>query len=83
MPARFESGIYSPEAAKLMRDALDEAWEQIRIAPKEVELARLMLASTIIDLVEAGVDDCNRLAAQAIKSLNAAMSANRSVVRRH
>jgi len=72
MPQRFESRRYDPEIIKLMKTALESAWEMVRIPPKSAELARLVLASAIIDAVDAGVRECEQLAARGIAALAAA-----------
>lgn len=82
MPARFDSGVYPLEIAKLMSEALNGAWAQIQVAPREAELTRLLLASAIIDLVEAGVVDHDELVAEAIRTFHAAESVTKGVVQR-
>jgi hypothetical protein len=72
MPQRFESRRYDPEIIKLMKTALESAWEMVRIPPKSAELARLVLASAIIDAVDAGVRECEQLAGRALAALAAA-----------
>ena len=72
MPQRFESRRYDPEIIKLMKTALDSAWAMVRIPPKSAELARLVLASAIIDAVDAGVRECEQLAAKDLAELAAA-----------
>jgi hypothetical protein len=72
MPERFESRRYDPELIKLMKVALERAWDKVRNPPKSAELARLVLASAIIDAVDAGVRECEQLAAKALAALAAA-----------
>jgi hypothetical protein len=72
MPQRFESRRYDPELVKLMRAALESAWDKVRNPPKSAELARLVLASAIIEAVDAGVIECEQLAAKALAALAAA-----------
>jgi hypothetical protein len=72
MPARFDTGVYSPETAALMKKAVEIAWGKLQTPPKDAELARLLFASTIIDYVEMGVSDAEQLASYAIERLAAA-----------
>jgi hypothetical protein len=72
MPTRFDSGVYRPETAGLMREALEIAWRTIQAPPRDAELVRLLFASAIIDYVDMGVLDAEELASHAIKQLNAA-----------
>jgi hypothetical protein len=73
MPSRFDTGVYSPETAALMKKAIEIAWSKIQTPPKDAELVRLLFASTIIDYVEMGVSDAEQLANFAIEQLNAAL----------
>jgi len=72
MPARFDSGTYDPETTKLMKAALDAAWAQIEDKKRDPELTRLLLASSIIDQVEAGLTDPGTIAAGALEALASA-----------
>ncbi len=67
MPDRFDS--YSPETAKLMKAALEQAWEQVESKAQDVELSRLLLASAIIDHVNGGITDLDELAGKALRAL--------------
>jgi hypothetical protein len=78
MPSRFESGVYPPDVASLMREALNGAWERVQAASKDAELTRLLLASAIIDLVEAGVSNCDQMVAQAVRMFEAADNISRT-----
>ena len=69
MPERFESEVYGPELAKRMRDALESAASQVKASPKDVEGTRPLLASAILDSVDAGVRDHDELVAQAVATL--------------
>ena len=69
MPQRFETRGYNPELVSVMKAALDSAWIKVRAAPSNMELARLVLASAIIDAVDAGVRDPKDLAARALAAL--------------
>ena len=54
MPSRFASGVYGPELVKIMSDALDRAWRDFEPRPKNEVLAKSLMASAIIEAVEAG-----------------------------
>jgi hypothetical protein len=77
MPERFESQAYAPETTRLMKDALDEAWRKVEHGEKDVELARKLLASAILDLVNAGASDREKIAAAAIATLAVARNVSR------
>jgi hypothetical protein len=51
----FTSGGYGPELLKIMSDALESAWRKAPGAPWDSEFARLIMASAIIQQVDAGV----------------------------
>ena len=72
MPERFDSGAYDPETTKLMKDALAAAWAKIPDKETDSELTRLLLASSIIDQVDAGLRDGEAIAVGALDALTAA-----------
>ena len=57
MPSRFTSSAYSPELVKVMSDAFDRAWDDFAPRPKNATLARSLMASAIVEAVEAGDRD--------------------------
>ena len=69
MPERFESQAYRPEITKLMKEAFEEAWSKIKWDEKDVELTRKLVASAILDQVNAGVQDHDRIVAGAVATL--------------
>ena len=69
----FAQGEYGPELVRLMTEALESAWRQVRPLVKDVELGRLVLASAIIEQVDLGVRVHEDLVATARKALEAAM----------
>ena len=69
MPERFESQAYRPEITKLMKEAFEEAWSKIKWDEKDVELTRKLVASAILDQVNAGVQDQDRIVAGAVATL--------------
>jgi hypothetical protein len=82
MPSRFESGVYPPDVAAMMREALDRAWARVQAVSKDAELTRLLLASAIIDLVEEGLSDCDAMVDRAVKIFEAAVNVTKNVVPR-
>jgi hypothetical protein len=62
MPERFE--VYSHETTKLMKAAFEEAWEKVKAREDDPELSRKLLASAIIDQVNAGIQDRETIAPQ-------------------
>ena len=69
MPERFESQAYRPEVTKLMKEAFEEAWSKIKRDEKDVELTRKLVASAILDQINAGVQDQDRIVAGAVATL--------------
>jgi len=69
MPERFESQAYRPEITKLMKEAFEEAWLKIKRNEKDVELTRKLVASAILDQVNAGVRERDRIVAGAVAIL--------------
>jgi hypothetical protein len=54
VPSRFTSGVYTPELVKVMSGAFDRAWRDFEPRPKNQTLAMSLMASAIIEAVEAG-----------------------------
>jgi hypothetical protein len=77
MPERFESQAYSPETTKLMKDAFSEARLKTKIIEKDTELTRKLLASAILDQINAGVLDREKIVAVAIATLAVAGNVTR------
>ncbi|WP_158817599.1 hypothetical protein [Methylocapsa sp. S129] len=77
MPKRFESQAYSPEATRLMKDAFEEAWLKVKIVEQDADLTRQLLASAIIDQVNAGVQDRDKIVAAAVATLAVARNVSR------
>jgi hypothetical protein len=69
MPERFESQAYRPETTKLMKEAFEEAWSKIRKDENDKELMRKLLASAILDQVNAGARERDRIVAGAVATL--------------
>jgi hypothetical protein len=79
MPERFDSDVYPPEVAKLMKEAFEAAWPKAAMIGRNRELTRQLLASAIIDQVNAGVQDQDRIVAGAIAAMAVARNVSRSV----
>jgi hypothetical protein len=72
MTKRPDAGAYDPELIRLMKAAFLVAWGKLPEQQRAPELARLLLAASIIDQVDDGVRDWERLAAGALAALAAA-----------
>ena len=77
MPERFESQAYAPETTRLMREAFDAAWLKVEQGEEDVELTRKLLASAILDQVNAGASDREKIVAAAIATLAVARNVSR------
>ena len=69
MPQRFEANIFSPGATRLMKEAFDAAWLKARPIERDTKLTRQLLASAIIDQVNAGALDPDQIATVALAAL--------------
>ena len=76
MPGRFASDAYDPEMTKLMGAALERAWVDFQPRPKNARLARSLMATAIIEAVEAGETDSSALMRAATVGLMTAMKAD-------
>jgi hypothetical protein len=72
LPERFDSNVYPPEIAKLMKEAFDAAWLKVTLIAKNRQLTRQLLASAIIDQVDAGARNPGDIAAVAVLASAAA-----------
>jgi hypothetical protein len=77
MPERFEGQAYAPETTKLMKDAFDAAWPKIKRPGRDLALTRKLLASAILDQVNVGVDDRDKIVAVAVATLAVARNVSR------
>jgi len=73
MPERFNSGAYDPELIKLMSAAVNAAWDAFEPRPRNEPLAKSLMASAVIENVEAGVNDRETLVRRATIALIAAI----------
>lgn len=69
MPSRFTSGAYGPELVKIMSEAFERAWDDFAPRPKNEALARSLMASAIIEAVEAGDQELDSLVRKATVTL--------------
>lgn len=72
MPQRFDSGVFDPELAKLMKSVFESAWARVQIEPQDREAASHHLAEAIIEMVNAGVRDREQLVARTLVALGSA-----------
>ena len=72
MPDRFDSSPYDPELTKLMKDAFHAAWHKCAGLNSDPLLGRKLLASAIIDAVDAGARDRDEVVSRAVATLAAA-----------
>jgi hypothetical protein len=64
-----EVGAYDPQLIRLMKAAFLVAWGKLPEQQRDPELARLLLAASIIDQVDDGERDWERLADGALAAL--------------
>ena len=72
MPKRFDSGVFEPELAKLMKDAFSHAWAKVHVVPEDSEAASHHIAGAIVEMVNAGMRDSDQLTAGALVALASA-----------
>ncbi len=79
MPERFESQAYAPETTKLMKrkPSTRRGWRKVGRGEKNIEVTRKLLASAILDQVNAGAGDREKIAAAAIATLAVARNVSR------
>jgi hypothetical protein len=73
MFSHLTSGVYDPEILKEMGDAFDTAWKKFKPVPKNAALARTVMASGIIEAVEAGESEPATFVDRATRALRAAI----------
>jgi hypothetical protein len=69
MPERFEADVFSPGANKLMKEAFEAAWPKAHLIEYDPALTRQLLASAIIDQVNAGAQDHDQIVRAALAAL--------------
>jgi hypothetical protein len=72
MPQRFDSGIFAPDLAQLMKDVFERAWAKVHIAPEDSAAASHHLAGAVVEMVGAGMRDSEQLTARALVALASA-----------
>jgi hypothetical protein len=77
MPQRFEAQVYTAETTRLMKDAFEAARHKIKLVDNDLALTHQLLASAIIDQVNAGVRDVDAIANGAIATMAVARNATR------
>jgi hypothetical protein len=77
MPSHLTPGVYEPETLKIMVDALDRAWKELKRRPRAAELARNLMACAIVEAVDAGVVDSTILVDKALHAVRAMISEDR------
>jgi hypothetical protein len=80
MSMNSTTGEYSPELIAIMADALKVAWGRLEGAVSDAELARLVMASAIIEQVDAGIRLREELVTRATSALTAAVGLSRGDV---
>jgi hypothetical protein len=69
MPKRFDSGVFGPERSTLMKAVVEAAWAKVVVTPKDSPLLSNHLAGVIVEMVDAGVTDREKLTSQALVAL--------------
>jgi hypothetical protein len=77
MPQRFESQVYTAETTRLMKDAFEAARHKVKLVENDLALTHQLLASAIIDQVNAGARDVDRVVAGAMATMAVARNATR------
>ncbi len=77
MPQRFESQVYTAETTRLMKDAFEAGRHNVKLVENDLALTHQLLASAIIDQVNAGVRDVDAIVAGAVATMAAARNATR------
>ena len=77
-PLDFAPGAYGPELLKVMGSAFDAAWENFKPTPNDTVLARLQMASAIIEAVEAGAREPEVFTTKAVRALRAAIKSTQA-----
>jgi hypothetical protein len=80
MPERFNSNVYNPLTAALMKNAFEIAWLKCRPSRVDEAMTRTLLASAIIDQVDAGEITRDRIVAGALATLAVARNRAAGVV---
>jgi hypothetical protein len=75
------AGVYYPEIVRMMGNALDAAWKEFKPTPKNGDLARRVMASAIIEGIEAGKRDHDVLVRKATVTLMAAIRVDPEALR--
>jgi hypothetical protein len=77
MPNRFESNVFDPATAALMRAALELALRKRKPSRADEAMTRTLLASAIIDQANAGERVRQKIVEQALATLAMAQNISR------
>jgi hypothetical protein len=83
LPTRFDTGIFEPEVAKLMKTALEAAVAKTRVAHEDEIAAKHHLAGVIVEIVGAGARDHKEVVAKALASLASAKLSGEWMIERN
>jgi hypothetical protein len=72
MPKRFDSGVFGPERAALMKAAFDAAWVKVVATSEDSPALSNHLAGAIVEMVNAGITDSAVLISKALVALASA-----------
>jgi hypothetical protein len=78
MPERFESNVFDPATTALMKSALEAALLKRKPSRADEEETRTLLASAVIDQVNAGEWNLERIVDKAVATLAVAQNISRS-----
>jgi hypothetical protein len=77
MPERFESNVFDPAATALMKSALEAALLKCKPSRADENQMRTLLDSAIIDQVNAGEWNLQRIVDKAVATLAVAQNVSR------
>jgi hypothetical protein len=78
MPERFESNVFDPATTSLMKSALEAALLKCKTSRADENQTRTLLASAIIDLVNAGEWRLDKIVDKALVAYTVAQKASQS-----
>jgi hypothetical protein len=67
MPTRFDTGIFEPVLAKLMKSAFQSALAKVHVVHDDEVVAKHHLAGVVVELVGAGARDHDEIVAKALR----------------
>ena len=69
MPELSDPNVYTTDTTKLMKDAFNEAWFRVKLVDQSRERTRRLLARAIIDEINAGIRDRDKIIADAVATV--------------